>query len=168
MDTTVVIDGQLQYASTQIADDETIPVETTVVDTLAVDFTSKRRRKKREAIRGPLPPGCKYVYADGSSDARDSKELSIQQKFFDLQDSSVKDFVLKLNITKSVFDGRSWSYSYGTAYINIFINDPPENGTCRIQIQETQDDKLVWVDAKTGRGLLDEFRIGCSDLYNSW
>ena len=163
VDTTVVIDGQLQYASTQIADDETIPVETTVVDTLAVDFTSKRRRKKREAIRGPLPPGCKYVYADGSSDARDSKELSIQQKFFDLQDSSVKDFVLKLNITKSVFDGRSWSYSYGTAYINIFINDPPENGTCRIQIQETQDDKLVWVDAKTGRGLLDEFRIGCSD-----
>ena len=164
VETTIVVDGALQYASTQVENEDTIPVETTVFDTLATDFTTRRRRKKREAIGGPLPPGCKYVFADGTSDARDSKELSIQQKFFDLQDSSIKEFVLKLNITKSVFDGRSWSYSYGTAYINIFINDPPENGTCKIQIQEkTEDDKLLWVNAKTGRGLLDEFRIDCTD-----
>ena len=90
-------------------------------------------RTKREAIGGPPNDGCSYVFADGSADARDLKELSIQQRFFDLQSKSIKEFVLKLNITKGVFDGRKWGYSYGTAYINIFINDPPENGTCVIR-----------------------------------
>ena len=74
---------------------------------------------------GPLlPDGCNYVFADGSRDARDKKELSIQQRFFDLQNwpEGDKKFVIKLNITKSVWNGRKWSYSYGTAYMNMFIN----------------------------------------------
>ena len=74
---------------------------------------------------GPmLPDGCNYVFADGSRDARDKKELSIQQKFFDLQNwpEGDKKFIIKLNITKSVWNGRKWSYSYGTAYMNMYIN----------------------------------------------
>ena len=71
-----------------------------------------------------MPDGCNYVFADGSRDARDKKELSIQQRFFDLQNwpEGDKKFVIKLNITKSVWNGRKWSYSYGTAYMNMFIN----------------------------------------------
>ena len=66
-----------------------------------------------------------------------AKELSIQQRFFDLQSKDIKDFILKLNITKKVYDGRKYIYSHGTAYINIFINDPPENGTCIIRLQDS-------------------------------
>ena len=66
-----------------------------------------------------------------------AKELSIQQRFFDLQSKDIKDFILKLNITKKVYDGRKFIYSHGTAYINIFINDPPENGTCIIRLQDS-------------------------------
>ena len=89
--------------------------------------------------------------------------MSIKQVFFP-QNKDIKDFVLKLNITKGVSNGREFTYSYGTAYINIFINDPPENGTCTIRIQEPNaDGKLVWVPAKTGRAILDEFLIQCSD-----
>ena len=107
--------------------------------------------------------GCQYVFGGGSEDARFLKELSIKQVFFP-QNKDIKDFVLKLNITKGVSNGREFTYSYGTAYINIFINDPPENGTCTIRIQEENaDGKLVWVPAKTGRAILDEFLIQCSD-----
>ena len=42
------------------------------------------------------------VYADGSTDARDGTELSIQQKFFDIQKSDIKTFFLKLNVTNPV------------------------------------------------------------------
>ena len=71
-----------------------------------------------------------------------AKELSIQQRFFDLQSKDIKDFILKLNITKKVYDGRKYIYSHGTAYINIFINDPPENGTCIIRLQEISTPKF--------------------------
>ena len=124
-------------------------------------------RKKREAttpIRRGLPEGCNYVFADGSRDARDNKELSIQQRFFELQESGIKDFIIKLNITKSVWDGRKFSHSYGTAYMNIFINDPPENGTCSIRLPEYDaQGKEVWVEADTGRSLIDKFQLSCRD-----
>ena len=105
------------------------------------------------------------MYADGSKDARDSEELSVQQRFFPLQDPLPKKFVLKLNVTQGVFDGRKTVFAYGTAYINIFINDPPENGTCDITVLDGQDADGgdVWKPAKTGMALLDIFHIGCQD-----
>ena len=131
-ETVLVSNGHFIYASTHYLLDSTKNITTTVVDNTPLNLLIKRR--KREAIGGNLPDGCKYVFADGSRDARDNKELSIQQKFFDLQYSGIKDFIIKLNITKKVWDGRKNSYSYGTAYMNIFINDPPENGTCTIKL----------------------------------
>jgi hypothetical protein len=115
-------------------------------------------------LGGRLADGCKYVFADGTRDARDTKELSIQQKFFELQTSGIKEFVLKLNITKKVWDGRKWDYSSGTAYLNIVINDPPENGTCTIKLPALDaEGKEVLVPAHTGRSMLDEFTIQCGD-----
>ena len=132
---------------------------------------SKKRRKREEAdaefgqdIQGPAPEGCNYIFADGSRDARNLKELSIQQKFFELQSKNIKEFVLKLKITKKVFDGKTTTESHGTAYLNIFINDPPENGTCVIKIaSKNSEGNDVWVPALTGRSLLDEFLIQCTN-----
>ena len=158
----MVIDKDLLYASTESKSDDDAPIIVTFIDG-TVD--QGRRRKKREAIGGPLGEGCNYVFADGSRDARDLKELSIQQKFFDLQDKSIKEFVLKLLITKEINDGKNDpTYVNGTAYINVFINDPPENGTCVIKIEKLNaEGKNVWVPAKTGRSLVDEFFIQCEN-----
>ena len=159
VETVMVSSGYFIYASTQLASessdthydalDSTVNITTTVVDNTPINFRKKRglpdysvqplRRTKRETFGGNLPEGCKYVFADGSRDARDNKELSIQQKFFDLQEYDTwvggeKKFIIKLNITKSVWDGRKFSHSYGTAYMNIFINSAPENGTCTIKL----------------------------------
>ena len=168
--TLLIVDDAKKYASTEVVSPltEISSVESTMWDSTAVapvDENSRRkRRRKREAIGGPPDDGCSYVFADGSRDARDLKELSIQQKFFELQDKGVKEFVLKLNITKAVFDGRKYSYSSGNAFLNIFINDPPENGTCTIQIGQTgADGNILYVPAETGRALLDEFLIKCVD-----
>ena len=79
-----------------------------------------------------------------------AKELSIQQRFFDLQSKDIKDFILKLNITKKVYDGRKFIYSHGTAYINIFINDPPENGTCIIRLQDISTLKFSTLNFNPG------------------
>ena len=69
-----------------------------------------------------------------------------------------------MNITKAVHNGRKWIRTFGTAYINIFINDKPENGKCVIRLQkENAEGKLVWESAETGKALLDEFLIQCSD-----
>ena len=41
---------------------------------------------------------------------------------------------------------------------------PPENGTCIITLSQLNaEGKSVWLPAKTGRALLDEFLIQCSD-----
>merc|ERR1739848_546134 len=46
--------------------------------------------------------------------------------------------------------------------MNIFINSAPENGTCTIKLPAIdQSGKEVWVPAKTGRALIDEFLISC-------
>ena len=164
----MVEDGDFNYASTEIIAGPGF--EVSKIESTFIDYSGSNRRKrgisskrtKREAIGKSLEAGCSYVFADGSQDARDLKELSIQQRFFDLN-KSVKDFILKLNITKGVYDGRDWKYSYGTAYINIFINDPPENGTCTIRLGKLKDGKTVWEPSETGRALLDEFLIQCSD-----
>ena len=166
----MIVDGNFNYASTEIIAGpgfEGSKIESTFIDYSSSDrrkrgISSKRKRTKREAIRKSLEAGCKYVFADGSQDARDLKELSIQQRFFDLN-INIKEFILKLNITKGVYDGREWKYSHGTAYINIFINDPPENGTCNIRKGQLKDGKTVWTPSETCRALLDEFLIQCSD-----
>jgi hypothetical protein len=46
------------------------------------------------------------VFGDGTTDARFSEELSLQEKFFTLQDPALKTFQLSLKTTKTVFDGR--------------------------------------------------------------
>ena len=49
------------------------------------DNTSKEvLSDKSDKITGDKNEGFKYVFAYGSRDARYNKELSIQQKFFDL------------------------------------------------------------------------------------
>jgi hypothetical protein len=99
------------------------------------------------------------VFADGTRDARDSKQLSIQQPFFDIQHDVFKKFVIKLNITKKVYDGRKFTYASGITYLNVFINSPPDTGTCIVQVGK---ENSTWVVANSGRGLLDVFRIVCS------
>lgn len=106
------------------------------------------------------------VFGDGSRDARDSKELAIQQKFFDLQSPSTNVFMLKLNVTQGTFDGRGTTYASGVAYMKVFINEAPVNGTCSIQVKKTLEastGKTVWAAAQTGRALMDEFLISCQN-----
>lgn len=105
------------------------------------------------------------VYGDGSRDARDVPELSVNQKFFDLQEPRLEKFVLKLNVTNQVHDGRRYLTAFGTSYLNIFINDPPENGTCSVRIRTLDPDTglFLWTPAKTGRALIDEFLISCAE-----
>ena len=52
------------------------------------------------------------------------KKLICEQIFF-LQHANFKTFVIKLNITKKVFDGRKFTYASGINYLNVFINSPP-------------------------------------------
>ena len=106
------------------------------------------------------------MFGDGSRDARDGKELSIVQPFFPKQDAKLKEFDLKLEVTqvsKIVYKGRTREKkAVGLSSLKIKINDPPENGTCTIQIPEMQQDgKPKLVPVKTGRALLDEFYINC-------
>jgi hypothetical protein len=42
--------------------------------------------------------------------------------------------VIKLNITKKVFDGRKNNYASGITYLNVFVNSPPDSGKCIIQV----------------------------------
>lgn len=102
------------------------------------------------------------AYADGLRDGRDSKQLSIQQKFFELQKAGFKEFELTLNVTNKVFNGRRWVSAYGTSTMKIIINSPPINGTCDITIRSLQPDgSTLWVPAETGKALVDEFKISC-------
>lgn len=140
--------------------------------------TSGSKRRKRQATTAvttpapnaikttQLPPGCRYVFGDGSKDARDDKELSIVQPFFPNQNSKLKEFDLKLEVTQIsqvTYKGKTRSKkAVGLSSLTIKINDPPENGTCTIQIEKPgADGKPKLVPAKTGRALLDEFYILC-------
>jgi hypothetical protein len=49
----------------------------------------------------------------------------IYEKTYLFQHDKFKTFVIKLNITKKVFDGRKFTYASGINYLNIFINSPP-------------------------------------------
>ena len=97
-----VKDGYFKYASVMDMMDETRPIRTTFEDTTPGLEAKRRRKREIGEIRGAPPEGCKYVFADGTRDARNGKELSIQEKFFQLQEAGIKDFVIKLNITKKV------------------------------------------------------------------
>ena len=110
------------------------------------------------------------VYADGSRDARDGKELAIQQKFFPLQQNAFKGklekFKIKLNITEQSPDGRGGiKFAHGVSELQMFINKRPENGSCVIKIRRVgtpaDPEKVWWESTKTGRALLDEFHILC-------
>lgn len=116
----------------------------------------------RDIRKEDLKPNCFYTYADGLRDGRDSKQLSIQQKFFELQKAGFKEFELTLNVTNKVFNGRRWVSAYGTSTMKIIINSPPINGTCDITIRSLQPDgSTLWVPAETGKALVDEFKISC-------
>ena len=113
------------------------------------------------------------VYADGSRDARDGKELAINQKFFP---ENLKKFVgqlekfrVKLTITEQSPDGRGGTnYAHGRSELQMFINKRPENGTCWIKIKglgsATDPEEITWTLTKTGKALLSEFHILC----HSW
>ncbi len=63
-----------------------------------------------------------------------------------------------------MFDGRKYSYSSGTSYLNIFINDPPENGTCTVSLPgQDADGNDVYLPAETGQALLHEFQLKCQE-----
>ena len=85
-ETLLIIDHDNKYASTEVI----LPYsDTATIESSSRVQISKRRRKRNadldltKDIQGPAGDGCSYVFADGSRDARDLKELSIQQKFFD-------------------------------------------------------------------------------------
>lgn len=42
--------------------------------------------------------------------------------------------MVKLNVTNVVWNGRENAMAYGTSYLNVIINDPPENGTCTVLV----------------------------------
>ena len=102
------------------------------------------------------------AFGDGSRDARDGRELAIQQPFFDInQLKGIKEFVIKLTITMTTSTKKNVT---GTSYLNIKINNPPQDGVCDIKIARLdQAGKSTWTLAKTGRALLDEFFIQCRD-----
>ena len=118
------------------------------------------------------------VYGAGTQDARDGKELAINQVFFPENDKKFKalggkleKFTIKLNITESSVDPKSDSgclkYAHGASYLTMFINKRPENGTCTIRVKkEDPEDAEKFIfgpeEAKTGMALLDEFHIVCS------
>ncbi|XP_059084074.1 uncharacterized protein LOC131881274 [Tigriopus californicus] len=116
----------------------------------------------KDIRKDELKPNCFYTYADGLRDGRDSKQLSIQQKFFELQKAGFKEFELTLNVTNKVFNGRRWVSAYGTSTMKVIINSPPVNGTCDISIRSPlPDGSYVWIPAETGKALVDEFKIAC-------
>ncbi len=80
------------------------------------------------------------MYADGSREANDLQELSIQQRFFDNQDKghAFEKFQLKLAVTMTVWDGLKYTDVQGTSYINILINKPPTGGVCYIDLAQDQ------------------------------
>ena len=112
------------------------------------------------------------MYADGSRDARDTKELAIQQRFFPLNqiafDGKLEKFKIKLNVTEQSPDGRGGiKYAHGVSELQMFINKRPENGTCWIKIRgvgtASDPEEVTWTPTKTGRALLDEFWILCQN-----
>lgn len=145
------------------------------------------RRDKRAISTDQLPPGYKWgnlcskipafqilahpfiflplVFSDGLRDARDGPQLAIKQEFFSAQTTSpLHGFKLILNITNEVFNGRKYTTAYGTSQLNVFVNDPPQNGTCEIRKKEVNaQGQEAWVIAETGTGLLDKFLITCKD-----
>ncbi len=98
--TSYLRDGYYKYATTRDLDNPSRPYQTTFEDN-SIGVTRRRKREIGD-IRGSPPDGCKYVFADGTRDARDGTELSIQERFFRLQEAGIKDFIIKLNITKKV------------------------------------------------------------------
>ena len=111
------------------------------------------------------------VYADGREDNRQGEQLSISQRFFDLQtneiDGKLEKFKIKLNITNQVFNGHQLVDSFGLSYLNVFINNPPENGTCEITKGTgtfDNNNNEIHVSATNGKALLDKFKINC----NKW
>ena len=112
------------------------------------------------------------VFADGSRDARDTKELAINQKFFPINykgfDGRLEKFKIRLNVSEQSPDGRGGvKWTHGVSELQMFINKAPENGTCWIKIKgiSTIDpEKVTWTPTRTGRALLDEFHILC----HSW
>ena len=113
------------------------------------------------------------VFADGSRDARDTKELAINQKFFPINykgfDGKLEKFKLRLNVSEQSPDGRGGvKWTHGVSELQMFINKAPENGTCWIKIKgigsAIDPEEVTWTPTKTGRALLDEFHILC----HSW
>jgi hypothetical protein len=155
-------DDDYRYVSTQDTIDPTRPMVSTSENSTR---RQELQRRKRSLIRGALPTGCQYVFADGSRDARDQMELAINKKFFELQEAGVKDFKIKLNITKIVFNGLKNISASGLAEMHLAINDPPENGTCTIKTASIEESsgKEVWQPAATGYALIDEFKIQCTN-----
>ncbi len=98
------------------------------------------------------------MFAGGESEARFDKELSLQEKFFHIQEEGLKKFQLSLESTNLVFNGIKWINATGYTEFTIYINDPPENGTCSIA---TQNDAGNWVDTNAGDALIQEFRLEC-------
>ena len=113
------------------------------------------------------------VFADGSRDARDTKELAIQQQFFPINykgfDGRLEKFKIRLNVSEQSPDGRGGvKWTHGVSELQMFINKAPENGTCWIKIKgigsAIDPEEVTWTPTKTGRALLDEFHILC----HSW
>ena len=117
--------------------------------------------RKEIHVQEPMIFNDFSAFADGNRDARDGEELSVHQKFFEIQNEQLKEFVLLLNVTNLVNNGQRDILASGTAQLNVFINDPPRDGTCTLTIHDPVTD--TWIPAETGRGLLDEFKIDCQD-----
>ncbi len=88
------------------------------------------------------------VYADGNREAIHSADLSIREEFFGIQDETVAfgSFQLQLKVTMTTIPvGSNTPIEVeGTTSINIIINQAPEDGTCRIDIERKgADDKIV-------------------------
>ncbi len=71
-----------------------------------------------------------------------------------------------LNVTKIVFDGRKNITASGISFLNLIINQPPENGTCEFlklgKDPVTNGD--VWNHgARDGIALINTYKVVCKD-----
>ena len=103
------------------------------------------------------------VFGDGKTDARTIESLLIQKLFFDVN-MGAKKFKVRLNVTKTVFNGRKYITSTGISQMSIVVNQPPENGTCILTKRLVKaDNSTEWKRASEGRALLDLYSIKCQN-----
>eukprot|EP00095_Tigriopus_kingsejongensis_P012230 maker-scaffold528_size145933-snap-gene-0.29 protein:Tk12230 transcript:maker-scaffold528_size145933-snap-gene-0.29-mRNA-1 annotation:"hypothetical protein IscW_ISCW000316" len=133
--------------------------------------TGSKRRRKRQVLDaddtqklGPaLPNGCEYVFGDGRTDARDSDDLALREMFFKIN-PQVKTFRITLNATNTIHNGQRHISSSGTSYLDVIINQPPENGTCDLTVKTIESNgEEHWKWTSDGRSLKDVFRLVCSN-----